>query len=311
MQSHYQIFLGELASTTSRKIIGASFFEEQAWCRWYAREIYRGEGALVEWGPCLGALTEAYCEGLAKNPSINGKKKFVHVYDLFDWNPIYESWFAGTPHVQRLKPGENYRDYFRELHRGYEDFFEIHQADLTHERWPGLPIEWIINDAVKSLEIGNNLFNGWIPSMMPGCSRIAHQDYLWSNNSFVQVYMYLLRENFEYEYSIPNSCMAIFKNVKQCDPAPLAKRELNGNTVTGELINETFDWSATVLTDVNPKLLALCRSATLRDFGHLEAARKIARDNQLTSPANDWLIDYQRNILLGWGYADILTDAGS
>jgi hypothetical protein len=35
------------------------------------------------------------------------------------------------------------------------------------------------------------------------------------------------------------------------------------------MINATFDWRTTVLTGASPKLLQLCRTATLRDFGFL------------------------------------------
>lgn len=242
-----------------------------------------------------------------QNRLVAGREKFAHVYDLFEWSPIFENWFAGTPHAGRFKPGDFFRDYFCEVHQAHAAFLNVNQADLSREKWLKQPIEWVINDVVKSLEIGNNLFNEWVPWMIPGNSWIAHQDYLWSNNSFIQVYMYLMRENFAYEYTVPNSCMVVFKNVKQCAPRSVAGHGLNGNSLSRDLILETFDWSRKVLADVNPQLLALCRSATLRDFGFIEEARRIAVDHRLTCSTHDPLIDFQREVLLGWGYGELLS----
>lgn len=263
---------------------------------------------MVEWGPWLGSLTSSYCEGLAANPRANTRRKFAHVYDLFEWCPIFENWSANTPHARRFKPGEDFRDYFCELHRAHEHFLDVQRADLSAEQWTGQPIEWVINDAVKSLEIGTNLFSGWVPWMMPGKSEIAHQDYLWSNNSFIQVYMYLMRDCFAYEYAIPGSCMAVFRNTKQCDAQKLAGNGLEQKTLSKELINESFAWSRTLLKDVNPTLLALCHGATLRDFGFGDDARRIAVDHGLTGKISDPMIDFQREVLLSWGYSDMLSN---
>jgi hypothetical protein len=306
VSNDFQAFLGELAANTIPMKVGATTLEEQVWCRWFGREVYKGIGAVVEWGPWLGSLTQSYCEGLDNNPAVAGLKKFVYVYDLFDWSPIFEAWAKGSSHAHRFKEGEDFHDYFCELHRGHEQFLNIRRADLSREIWTGRPIEWIINDAVKSLEIGTNLFRHWVPGMIPGKSWIAHQDYLWSNNSFIQVYMYLMRDSFIYEYTVPNACMVVFKNVKECDPRSLVGCGLDGEKLSRDLINETFDWSKKMLPGANPKLLALCRSATLRDFGYVDEARKIAVAHHLTCKTHDPMIDYQLNILNSWGYSDML-----
>ena len=292
------------------KKIGATTVEEQAWCRWYAAEVFTGRGALVEWGPWLGSLTASYCEGLARNARVAGKKGFVHIYDLFTWSEIFEQWSAGTPHAGRFQPGDDFRDYFCALHAGCADFLQVHRADLSREPGPGVPIEWIINDATKSLPIATHVFEAFIPGMLPGESHLAHQDFLWGNDSFIQVLMFLARDSFVFEFVVPNSCMTVFRNTKPFDPAVLRAAGLPGGLDAG-LIHDAFAWSARTLTGVNPRLLALCESATLRDFGHLEAARRVARETRFAESdggdagEDDGMLRFQLETLGAWGYAEI------
>lgn len=300
--------LDGLSANTAPRKLGATTVEEQAWCRWYGRDIYQGNGAVVEWGPWLGSLTQSYCEGLRKNPRITGKKNFAHVYDLFKWSSIFESWSANSPHAGKFNEGDDFREYFCEINRAFEDLLVVKETDLTREKWSGQPIECVINDAVKSLDIGTNVFREWVPCMIPGQSYIAHQDYLWSNNSFIQIFMYLMRESFEFEYAIPNACMVVFKNIKQCDPRTLSRLGADSNTLARELIEETFAWSEKVLEGVDAQWIALCKSATLRDFGHCEAAQRTAVDYQLNKKTGDPTVDFQLDVLRSWGYSDMLGE---
>jgi hypothetical protein len=305
--NHYQRYLSELSGNTFPMKVGATSLEEQVWCRWFGREIYTGNGVVVEWGPWLGSLTKSCCEGLEKNPAVLDKKKFFHVYDLFKWSQIFELWSGSSCHAGKFREGDDFYKYFCGLHQAHERFLNIHQADLSKETWSGEPVEWIINDAVKSIAIGTNVFRQWVPCMIPGKSWIAHQDYLWSNNSFIQIYMFLMRDCFIYEYSVPNSCMVIFKNVKTCDPRALVGHGLNGESLGRELINEAFDWAGWILAGVNPRLLALCRSTTLHDFGFHDEARRIAVNHHLDGKTGDAMIDFQLNVLQSWGYPHILV----
>src|SRR5271169_2618452 len=128
LTNNFQTFLGELSANTVPIKVGATSLEEKVWCRWFGREVYQGIGAVIEWGPWLGSLTESYCEGLDKNAAIAGREKFVHVYDLFKWSRIFEEWAGSSPHAQRFKDGDDFYDYFCELHRAREQFLNIHQA---------------------------------------------------------------------------------------------------------------------------------------------------------------------------------------
>lgn len=192
------------------KRLGLTTPDEQAWCRWYGAEVYDGHGAIVEWGAWLGSLTTSYCEGLLANPRVSGAGKVAFAYDLFRWEPWCEDEVKGTEHAGRLTVGESFVDYFAALHAPYRHLLDARAANLEQAEWNGAPIRLIINDAVKTLPIGKGAFASFLPSLMPGDGLLANQDYLWPTDSFLAL-PYLLRDSFDFEYTVPDSCMVIFR----------------------------------------------------------------------------------------------------
>ena len=287
------------------RLVGATTLEEQAWCRWFAAEVYTAAGAIVELGPWLGSLTASYCEGLLRNSRTAGRRKLAFAYDLFEWAPIYEDWSRGSRHAGRFAPGDSFEAYFRELHRVDERFLTAVRADLATAAWSGEPIELLINDAAKSLRIADTIFRTFVPALIPDSGYVAHQDFWWTTNAYIQAFMYLARESFAYEHTVDGSTMAVFKNVRRFDPAVLRGYDLAAGTLDEDLIRETFAWSGT-LPDANPKLARLCEAVLLRDFGHLEPARRIVADNGLNRAHGDPQYDFQLATIRSWGYTDLV-----
>lgn len=289
------------------KYLGATTIEEQAWCRWFAAETYTAAGAIVELGPWLGSLTASYCKGLRSNPRAAARRNIAYVYDLFEWSAIFEEWSHGTQHAGRFMPGDSFEEHFRELRRDDERFLTIIRADLASAAWIGSPIELLINDAAKSLRIADNIFRAFVPALIPGTSYIAHQDFLWSTDAYIQIFMFLARDSFVYEYAVPGSTMALFRNVRPFDPAVL-----HGYTVDGALdealIADAFAWSRRTVTDVDPKLLRLCEAAVLRDFGYGDRGRTIVGDHGLARRQGNGLYDQQLDTLRVWGYTDLIPE---
>ena len=289
------------------KYLGATTIEEQAWCRWFAAEIFTGAGALVELGPWLGSLTLSYCEGLVRNPRARMRRKLAFVYDLFEWSAIFEEWSRGTPHAGRLKPGQSFEDALRSLLDEYARFLTVVRADLTNTTWGGAPLELLINDAAKSLGIADNIFRSFVPAMIPGKSYLAHQDFWWATDAYIQVFMFLARESFAYEYTVAGSTMAVFKNVRRFDPDALSGYDVGG-TLSYDLIRETFGWSSRTLTDADPDVRSLCEAVVLRDFGYVEEARRVVADGRLNHVRGKPQFDHQLATIRSWGYDDVLPD---
>ena len=165
----------------------------------------------------------------------------------------------------------------------------------------------MINDAAKSLGIADAIFRSFVPAMLPGKSYVAHQDFLWSTDAYIQIFMYLARGSFAYEHTVAGSTMAVFRNVRRFDPELLRGYDVAG-TVEYALIREAFAWSAGTLGDVNPKLIRLCEAVVLRDFGFAEEALRLVSDGRLHRKTGDGQYDHQLATIRSWGYSDIVPD---
>lgn len=297
----------ELLGDDIQRKVGATSLNEQAWCEWFCRDVYSGAGAIVELGPWLGSLTSSCCAGLRKNPRARGMRSLLHVYDLFRWDQWCEEFARGTKHEGKLEVGQCFRSYYRGLLGEYEDCLEVHKADLAAEGWNGGPIELIVNDAVKSIDIGRNVFSAFVPSLIPHQGRIAHQDYLWPTEAFLHLFMYLAREFFVLEFAVPDSTMVIFRAVKTLEPSvlqvpsPLSRSD-------HDLITAAFDWSRSLLGSVDGRHLGLCQAVLMRNAGLTEEARRIVRDSGLLGRLDDPHLSFQVTALREWGYTDLLGD---
>jgi hypothetical protein len=291
------------------KHLGATTAEEQAWCRWFGADVYTAQGAVVELGPWLGSLTTSLCEGLVRNSRAVQRREIVYVFDLFEWSSLFEEWSRATPHAGLFAPGASFETYYRSLLHEYMRFLTVVRADLSTTAWNGKPIELLINDAAKSVRIADNIFRTFVPAMIPGRSYIAHQDFLWSTDAYIQIFMYLARESFAYEHTVRGSAMAIFKNVRRFDPNALHGYGLGGG-IEYDLIRDAFAWSLRTVTDANPKLIRLCEAVVLRDFGYGDQARRLVADGTLNRKQGDEQYDHQLDTIRAWGYGDLVGDAG-
>lgn len=291
--------------STGPKLPGLTTREEQAWCQWYGAEGYEGAGAIVELGPWLGSLTTNLCRGLAQNPRARDRRKYVFTYDLFEWHAWCEAEAKGTEHEGQIPVGSCFMDYYARRHREYADALVIHKADLTTQRWHEGPIALILNDAVKTIEIGRNVFSQFVPSLTAGVGLIAHQDFLWPTEAFLFPFMYLVRDAFAVEYAVPNSCMIVFRCTRGLDLSRVALPACWAD-ISESCCEEAFAWGHSVLTSVEPKMVELCRAVTLWRAGHKEAALRVSRDARLAEKCGNSLYDFQVDVLRSWGYPELL-----
>jgi hypothetical protein len=288
----------------SQKRLGLTTKEEQAWCRWYGEEAYGGRGAVVEWGAWLGSLTASYCEGLARNPCLPDGT-VAHAYDLFRWEDWCEEQVQGTEHAGKLRVGDSFADYFRTLHAPYARFLAVRSADLATASWDGPPIELVINDAVKTPAIGVNVFRRFLPALLPEVGVLANQDYLWPTDAFLAVLMYQVRESFEFEYALPDSCMTIFRCRRAVDvsgvdiPVTLAE-------VDPALLAEAFGWSRATVRATPPAMIDLGHAVTLWQAERRDDAMRIVRDRRLAEKSGHPMYDFQLDVLRQWGYGALL-----
>lgn len=291
------------------KRLGLTTKDEQAWCRWFGAEAYSGRGAVVEWGAWLGSLTSSYCDGLLANPRRPGGT-VAYAYDLFRWEQWCEDEVRGTEHAGRLRIGEPFADYFAALHERYRDFLAVRAADLSRELWSDGPIELIVNDAVKTLPIGKGAYAHFTPALLPGAGLIANQDYLWPTDAFIAVLHFLLRDFFAHEYTVPDSCMVVFRCRREPDAAPLLVLPDDLAQMDRALLDEAFAWSRRTVPVAPVEMIDLGKAVTLWQAGWKEDACRVVRDGRLAAKRNDPVYDFQLDVLQQWGFG-VLLSAGA
>lgn len=287
------------------KLFGLTTPDEQAWCRWFGAEGFTGEGVIVELGTWLGSLTTSYCEGLSANPKTPTGHPVAYAYDLFRWEEWCENEAAGSEHAGKVPIGQSYLDYFKKLHDPYMALLDVRAADLATCTWEGGDIELLLNDAAKTLDVAQNVFREFVPELIPGLGLFANQDYLWPTDSFLAIPMYLARNSLRYEYTVPTSCMVVFR----CEEALTEPLSLPSDLteVDPALIEEAFAWSRRTVKVSPPELIDLGHAVTLWQGGFTDRARRLVRDAKLGAKRADLLYDFQIDALHSWGYGELLS----
>ncbi len=211
----------------------------------------------------------------------------------------------GTEHQGRLTVGAPFDDYFRELHRPYAHLLEVRRADLADVGWDGPPIELVVNDAVKTLPIGANVFRRFLPALLPEVGLLANQDYLWPTDAFLAVLMYQARAFFDFEYTLPDSCMVIFRCRRPFDPSVVAVPATLAE-IDPQLLAEAFAWSRRTVAATPPAMIDLGHAVTLWQGGFREPALRLARDRRLGTKGASPMYDFQVDVLRSWGYGELL-----
>ena len=291
-----------------QRLPGATSVEEQAYCEWHAAERFKGEGCVVEFGPWLGSLTIPTAMGLTRNSG--ARKKEIHSYDLFLWEAGSNGWAAGTPFDRLYQPGDCFKPLYDQLVAPFQGAVQIHsnQADLSCAKWSGKPIEFLINDAWKTMPVMANTVQQFFPALMDGAT-VFHQDYLWFSESWIHVGMYRLRNHFTMEQRIRNSSTVVFRMVSK-PPADLLASfrtlEKPGD-LQEEEVDAAFEWSRSFLSDPDAQLVANAGQAwLLHKMGRDEKARRLLAKNRASK---DWahpFYQFQDQMLRAWGYGGLI-----
>lgn len=291
-----------------KRLPGATSIEEQAYCEWHAAERFKGDGCIVEFGPWLGSLTIPTALGLIRNHG--ARKKVIHSYDLFLWEPGSNGWAAGTPFDRLYQPGDCFKPLYDQLVAPFQGDIVIHanQADLARAEWCGEPIEFLINDAWKTMPVMANTVQKFFPALMEGAT-VFHQDYLWCTESWIHVGMYRLRNYFEIERRVRNSSTVVFR-MKSRPPAKLLAsfRSLeNIADLREDEVDAAFEWSRSFLSDPDAHLVATAGKAwLLHKMGRDDKARRLFAEIKASAHYAHPFYQFQKSILIQWGYEALM-----
>lgn len=175
--------------------LGMLGLEERKLLYQLARNIYTGEGAVVELGAFCGASTCCLAAGLRDNPRAVGRR--VDSYDSFIAGEPYLVDFIRTQFHETFEIGQSFAGIFRRATAEFAGLIEMHPGDLLEQSWPaGTPIEILFVDVAKTLALSGKVLTEFFPHLVPGKSIVIHQDFYHPTAFYLPVVMDFLRDHF-------------------------------------------------------------------------------------------------------------------
>jgi Methyltransferase domain len=175
--------------------LGMLGLEERKLLYELARNLYAGEGAVVELGSFCGASTCCLAAGLRDNPRATGHR--IHSYDSFIANEPYLLEFVRTQFGEALEMGQSFERIFRRATSGFADLIEVHGGDLLEQSWPPeMPIELLFVDLAKTLALSGKVLTEYFVHLIPRRSIVIHQDFYHPTAFYLPVVMDFLMDHF-------------------------------------------------------------------------------------------------------------------
>jgi len=185
--------------------------DEAQFLHYVAREHYKGDGAIVEFGPLAGGSTYALASGMAENSISTARKGRIDSYDLWEFCEGWDCLFPG----RALRPGDDLKEIFLENLGSFHSQINPHQGDLSKQWWSGGSIEIMFIDAAKTPTLMTHIVNEFFPHLIPNRSLVIHQDYISAQCPWIHIIVQHLREYFEYMDSPAGGsvCMRLKKSI--------------------------------------------------------------------------------------------------
>lgn len=186
-------------------LVGMTTLEERLYLRQLAEVSFTGRGAVVDLGSWLGSTVVALAQGLELNRRETARPVVVHAYDLFRWASYMDPHVAHSDLAGRYLPGDRFLDEFMRRVQPWQGRVTIHEGDLATVAWGQGPIELLVVDAMKSWELSETIAREFYPALVPGVSRLLHQDFAHYATPWIPLAMYRLQQCFQPVAHVPNS----------------------------------------------------------------------------------------------------------
>lgn len=186
-----------------------------------------GAGCVVDLGTWMGSTTEALARGLTQPVKI-------HAYDRYIW----ANWMEKS-YPRRYKEGESFLEEFKERIEPWKDKIEIYPGDLKTYKWSGEPIELLLVDAMKTLDLANHIAQEFYPALVPG-AYLLHQDFFHYYTAWIHPLQYRLREYFTPVGSTDSTFMF------RCIKTPREIEVIEFDAFSEDELEAAFAWSHTL-----------------------------------------------------------------
>jgi len=243
---------------------------ERAYCHWYAKTQYSGEGELVEVGSWLGHFALALARGLEESTDGRTALRGVHAFELFEWEEWMNVSVERTDLENRYRSGDNFRAGFEEQVAPVRARVVVHEGDLSTLGWPGGSIEFLLVDAMKTFSLSNTILRSFFAHLVPGRSVVMHQDFCHWWTSWIHPVMYRLREYFEPVYDVPHSASVVFRLRRSLPESCL--KQYGWDDFSPAELDAAFTYSESIVGEESRAMVTAARVASLGHRGKVEEA---------------------------------------
>lgn len=263
--------LGLDEDTPFNHLVGMVANEIRNYCFRFGKEIYSGEGALVDLGSWLGSTVIPLAKGLQEN--LAGKSATIHAYDAFVWYENMSNSARNSAIEGKYKVGDCFLDEFKKQIAPYKQNIIAHKGDLNNVQWDSSPVEYMMIDAMKDWALAKKIVFTFYPHLIAGKAVIVHEDFCHHYTSWIHLIQYRLREYFEPLPIIKHSSGVAFKCIK-----PLPKLHLiipdDYMDFSAEEIEAAFDYSLSLVINSNKPAVLAAKVMAYRHRGDYDVASK-------------------------------------
>jgi len=267
--------LGKDMATPFNHLIGMVSNEIRNYCYKYGRDMYTGEGALVDLGSWLGSTVVPLAAGLSQNEKAKGKT--IHAYDAFVWyeNMTHSARYSSIRN--KYKVGDDFLPEFERQTAAYSSQINVHQGNLGEVVWDKSPVEYLMIDAMKDWEVALRIVHEFYPCLIAGKAIIIHEDFCHHYTSWIHLIQYRLRDYFEPLNAIPNSTAVVFRLVRKLPPLHELLPE-NFTDFSDDEIEAAFAYSLSLVEPFNYPSVYAAKALAYRHKSKYKNALQILAD---------------------------------
>ena len=174
--------------------LGMLGLEERKLLYHLTRNIYTGEGAVVELGAFCGASTCCLAAGMRENTRAAGHR--LHSYDSFVASEPYLVNFIRTQFGKSIELNQSFVALFRRATAQFADLIEVHEGDLLETWLAEKPIEILFVDVAKTLALSGKVLTEFFAHLIPRKSIVIQQDFYHPTAFYIPVVMDFLSDHF-------------------------------------------------------------------------------------------------------------------
>jgi hypothetical protein len=267
---------------------------ERAYFDWHARDIFTGQGAMVDLGSWFGSTTAALATGLSANRRPSARSKAIHAFDQFRWEAWMDT-YTDFAHFGPYRPGDSFLPEFEYVVEPWRGRIEIHEGDLRRQSWTQGPIELLLVDAMKSWDLASHIVENFYTAMAPTAGYIIHQDYAHCFTPWIHLVSYRLRECFAPTADVLGSETVAFRLLRGVPS--LAARSLARETFRSDEVDAAFDYSLSITKSDKHSGIRAARIMLLVYDGDLDRAMSDLRRSEQDHLLNPFHVSAVQNAI--------------